>query len=232
VSFESVQNRLHKAARFLRRATGLADSVVLSDAADAFLPDALVEIHVSAFARLAQDGLTNGDSRSIDRAIALYRGDLLPDNPYEEWLEYDRQRLRSRLRELLRASGCFHRLIAVDPTDEDGHVAIMRAMMRSGDRSGVLRQYAQLSRMLNEELGVEPGPEAHAFARPGPDRPYARFRPAPAPIRRRLLPHHWSHPMLRLPPADRSSSTCPALTRILRGPAQFPSPPTAVLHPV
>ena len=159
----SVQNRLHKAAHYLRRATGLADSVVLSDATVAFLPAALVDIDVSAFERLARDGLTNGDSRKIDQAIALYRGDLLPDDPYDEWLEYDRQRLRGRLRELLRATGRFHRLIVVDPTDEDAHVSIMRAMVRSGDRSGVLGQYAQLSRVLNEELGVEPGREARAL---------------------------------------------------------------------
>jgi len=35
-------------------------------------------------------------------------------------------------RELLRTSGGFHRLIAIDPTDEDGHVGIMRAMVGSG----------------------------------------------------------------------------------------------------
>jgi DNA-binding SARP family transcriptional activator len=162
-SFESAQNRLHKAAHFLRKATGLVDSVVLSEAVVAFLPDARVEIDVAAFEGLAQTGVSNGDPRSIDRAIALYRGDLLPDDPYEEWLEYERERLRSRLRELLRASGRFHRLIAMDPTDEDGHVGIMRAMMRNGDRFGVLRQYAQLSRVLNDELGVEPGREARAL---------------------------------------------------------------------
>jgi hypothetical protein len=101
-------------------------------------------------------------------------------DPYEEWLDYDRQRLRGRLRELLRVSGRFHGLIAVDPTDEDGHVGIMRAMVRSGDRSGVLRQYAQLSRVLNDELGAEPGAEARAV------RDLALNAPPPDPGR--LLP--------------------------------------------
>jgi DNA-binding SARP family transcriptional activator len=179
-SFDTVQNRLHKAAHYLRRATGLADSVVLSNATVAFLPDTPVEVDVFAFERLAQDGLTIGDSRNIDRAITLYRGDLLPDDPYEDWLEYDRQRLRGRLRELLRTSGRFHRLIAVDPTDEDGHVGIMRAMLRSGDRSGVLRQYAQLNQVLNDQLGVEPGAEARAV------RDLALNAPPPDPGR--LLP--------------------------------------------
>jgi len=38
-SLDTVQNRLHKAAHYLRRATGLADSVVLSEATVALLPD-------------------------------------------------------------------------------------------------------------------------------------------------------------------------------------------------
>jgi hypothetical protein len=56
----------------------------------------------------------------------------------------------------------------------------MRSMLRSGDRSGVLRQYAQLSRLLNDELGVEPGAEARAV------RDLALNAPPPDPGR--LLP--------------------------------------------
>ena len=52
-------------------------------------------------------------------------------------------------------------------------------MVRCGDRSGVLRQYAQLSRVLNDELGVEPGPEARAL------RDLALTAPTPDPGRLR-----------------------------------------------
>ena len=178
--FETAPNRLHKAAHFLRVATGVADSVVLSGSIVALLPDAPVETDVATFERLAREGLASGDLRSIDQALSIYRGDLLPDDPYEQWLENDRERLRGRFRELLRASGRFDRLVAIDPTDEDGHLGMMRAMMRAGDRSGVLRQYAWLSRVLDEQLGVEPGPEARALrdlARVPPATETGRFLP-------------------------------------------------------
>lgn len=161
--FGAAGNRLHKAAHFLRRATGLADGVVLSGDTVALLPGARVRTDVHAFEALADEGLANADADAIDRAIALYRGDLLPHDLYEPWLDYNRHRLRGRLCRLLRASGRFERLVAVDPTDEDGHVGIMRAMVRDGDLTGVLHQYALLSRVLDEALGVQPGPEARAL---------------------------------------------------------------------
>ena len=162
-SFETAPNRLHKAAHYLRRATAVADSVVLSGAIVALLPEASVETDVATFEARARDGLATGDLQSIDQAISIYRGDLLPHDPYEEWLDNDRARLRARFRELLRVSGRFDRLVAIDPADEDGHVGMMRAMMRAGDRSGVLRQYEWLRRVLDEQLGVEPGPEARSM---------------------------------------------------------------------
>jgi DNA-binding SARP family transcriptional activator len=159
-SFDSVANRLHKAAHFLRKATDLTDSVVLAGDTVALFPNAQVEIDVATFDQLALDGLANGNPRSIARAIAIYAGDLLPYDLYDDWVVQHRQRLHQRFRELLRTSGQFERLITVDPTDEDGHLEVMRAMLRAGDRSGVLRQFALLSRVLEQELGVGPGPEA------------------------------------------------------------------------
>jgi DNA-binding SARP family transcriptional activator len=161
--FETAPNRLHKAAHFLRAATGVADSVMLSGAIVALLPDVPVETDIAAFERHARNGLARGDLRLIDQAITIYRGDLLPHDPYEQWLENDRERLRGRFRHVLRAGGRFERLVAVDPTDEEGHLGMMRAMMRAGDRSGVLRQYDWLRRVLEEQLGVDPGPEARSL---------------------------------------------------------------------
>jgi DNA-binding SARP family transcriptional activator len=158
--FKSVANRLHKAAHFLRKATGLTDSVVLSGDTVALFPNADVETDVAEFERLAVDALTNGNRQSIERAIAMYAGDLLPHDPFDEWIAYDRRRLQLRHRELLHTSGQFDRLVTVDPTDEDAHVGVMRAMLHGGDFAGVLHQFEFLSRILDEELGVKPGSEA------------------------------------------------------------------------
>src|SRR3954447_3283350 len=155
-------NRLHKAAHFVRKATGRADSVVLSGGTVALFPEADVEIDAAEFDRLARAALAGGDRQSIERAIARYAGDLLPYDLYEDWAFHHRQRLALRFRELLRAVGDFERLVAMDPTDEDEHVGIMRAMLRHGDRTGVLRQFDVLTRVLEHELGVGPSIEARA----------------------------------------------------------------------
>ncbi len=158
-----VANRLHKAAHFVRKATGRADSVVLSGGTVALFPDVDVEIDAAEFDRLARAGLASGDRHSIELAIALYAGDLLPYDVYEDWSFHHRQRLMLRFRELLRAVGDFERLVAIDPTDEDGHVGVMRAMLRHGDRTGVLHQFDMLTRVLERELGVGPSVEACAL---------------------------------------------------------------------
>ena len=208
--FDSVQNRLHKAAHFLRRATGVTDAVVLSGDIVSLLPHARVETDVFVFERLAHEGLANRDRTAIDRAIALYGGDLLPDDPYTEWVEYDRHRLRSRLRELLRISGGFDRLVAVDPTDEHAHLGLMRAMLHAGDRAGVLHQYALLTRVLDRELGIEPGSEARALRGLALSRATVSGR-RPAPLDRNAHPNRSTPEHVR----PRTGSTRPAADRAL-----------------
>jgi DNA-binding SARP family transcriptional activator len=159
-SFDSVANRLHKGAHFVRKATGLADSVVLAGDTVALFPNAEVATDVATFEHLAVEALVNGDTETIARAVDAYRGDLLPYDLYDDWVAPHRQRLQRRLRELLRKSGQFERLVAIDPIDEDAHVGMMRAMLRAGDRAGVLRQFALLRDVLEHELGAEPGPDA------------------------------------------------------------------------
>jgi pimeloyl-ACP methyl ester carboxylesterase len=58
--------------------------------------------------------------------------------------------------------GRFDELVALDPTDEGAHVAIMQRMIDHGDGDGALLQFAVLRRMLDEELGIGPSEEAVA----------------------------------------------------------------------
>ena len=57
-------------------------------------------------------------------------------------------------------------LVALDPTDEHGHVGIMRDLLRAGDRTGVLRQFDVLAKILDEELGHRPEHRGVCGARP------------------------------------------------------------------
>ena len=126
----------------------------------ALFPGADLEVDALIFEQLAAEGLARDDFDAIERALALYSGELLPFDPYEVWAFHHRQRLQLRHRELLRRGGRFDQLVALDPTDEDGHVGVMRGMLRAGDRPGVLRQFKLLTRILDEDLGVGPSVEA------------------------------------------------------------------------
>jgi DNA-binding SARP family transcriptional activator/pimeloyl-ACP methyl ester carboxylesterase len=159
---DRVGNRLHKAAHFVRRATACPGSVVLRGETVALFPDADVVVDVVEFESLAARAIDEDDATARDAALEVYVGDLLPFDPYEDWAFHVRQRLQLRHRELLRRAERFDRLVALDPTDEDGHVGVMRGLLAAGDRTGVLRQFDVLTQVLERELGVGPSAEACA----------------------------------------------------------------------
>ena len=156
----SVANRLHKAAHFVRKGTGVPDSIVLKADTVALFPGADLRVDAATFERLASEALAGDDPSRIERALAAYTGDLLPFDLYDDWAFHPRQRLQLRHRELLRRAGRFDQLIALDPTDEGGHVGVMRALLQAGDPAGVLRQFEVLTATLEKELGIGPSVEA------------------------------------------------------------------------
>src|SRR5262249_26283438 len=120
---------------------------------------------------------------ALQRAAALYRGDLLDgldvDEPvFEELRTVERQPLRELARERLREPAvgavakllAHHmradnlepavqtalRLLALDPLQEAVHRALMRLYARQGRRAAAFRQYQECVQSLQRELGAEP----------------------------------------------------------------------------
>jgi TolB-like protein/DNA-binding SARP family transcriptional activator len=145
-----------------------------------------VAVDVAAFERLANDGAP----AALEEAAALYKAELLAgfglsEQPFEEWLRAERDRLRDlALRTLARllshheASGAperaietAHRLLALDPVSEATHRALMSLYARQGRRGEALRQYERCRDLLRETLGIVPDPateELHrALQKPG-----------------------------------------------------------------
>ena len=118
---------------------------------------------VEKFEGAAGAALAAADRGLAEEAIASYRGDLLPHDRYEPWCETPRERLSALHRELLRLAGRWEQLVAVDPADEDAHVALIRRSLEEGDRPGALRQYERLERALAAELGLKPGRAAQGL---------------------------------------------------------------------
>jgi DNA-binding SARP family transcriptional activator/TolB-like protein len=111
-------------------------------------------------------------------AAELYRGELLAgfpalDDAFDRWLADERTRLRertaARLEECLaalaakraweRALFVGERLVAIDPTREGVHRALMRIHLECADKPAALRQYERCRDALRRELDLKPSAE-------------------------------------------------------------------------
>ncbi|MGB3494978.1 MAG: BTAD domain-containing putative transcriptional regulator [Elainellaceae cyanobacterium] len=112
----------------------------------------------------------------LERAIALYSGDLLPTlDP--EWLMREREQLRQRyLSALEQLIGLLHKrqdygvalryaqqLLAADPLRESAYQTVMQLYRDNGDRAAAIRTYHECMTMLREELGIDPSLETQAL---------------------------------------------------------------------
>jgi DNA-binding SARP family transcriptional activator/pimeloyl-ACP methyl ester carboxylesterase len=155
--------KLHKAAHFVRRAVDDRSAVVLRGEAVLLWPDDDVAVDATGFAAGAEQALRGGGPAALTSALARCGGDLLPDDPYEAWLDAPRAHLRRLRADVLRRLGRWDDLVASDPTDEEAHLAIARAHLDAGRPHDALRQCDRLEAVLRDELGVAPGPAARAL---------------------------------------------------------------------
>jgi DNA-binding SARP family transcriptional activator len=152
--------RLHKAAHYARKLLGRRDAVVLTGDAVYLWPDGDVHIDMVQFRHLAESAVSTGNRAAAKRALALYGGELLPQDLYEPWAEQHRLHLRRLYLELLRLAEDWHQVLAADPADESAHLALARRHADRGDRVAALRQLDQLDGVMRQELGLEPSDRA------------------------------------------------------------------------
>ncbi|MGZ3609513.1 MAG: AAA family ATPase [Ktedonobacteraceae bacterium] len=115
----------------------------------------------------------------FDAVLALYHGDYLPEDLYEDWTQRRRDRLRRVHSWLLEngaelalmtgngahASEYLLELLESNPADEQTHRQLMLVYARMGRRSEALNQYVLLRRTLKEELRASPLPETNELYR-------------------------------------------------------------------
>lgn len=148
-------------------------------------PGADLWLDAEAFTRLVAqaEGLLAGEGEKnaadheaialLERALALYQGDYLPDALYETWAAAERERLAvqflraaDRLCDLYLAAGrseqaielCY-RILAADNCWEKAYRGLMQAYHALGNRGQVARTYQRCLGALRSELDVAPAPE-------------------------------------------------------------------------
>jgi DNA-binding SARP family transcriptional activator len=131
-----------------------------------------VDIDADRFERMGENALRHGDIAAYGSALAVYEGELLPEDRYEDWcverrtsLAELRVRLLLRLAEALEGSGAYsesadrlREALCTDPTREDAHRRLIRLWAEIGNRDRAVRQFHVCTEALLE-LGLVPQQE-------------------------------------------------------------------------
>jgi DNA-binding SARP family transcriptional activator len=190
---DHARNSLRQALFVLRAAlpAGWARQILSVNGNTVTVDPALVSVDVVTFEQL----MVEGTPEALGQAVELYRGDLLEgfsldEEPFEEWLFHERERLRGHVMEVLAkllrhqreqgspdvAIATARRLLTLDPCQEPVHRVLMSLLARTGRLNEARQQYEHCVDALKRELALEPEAETQqlweslAAAR--------RFRPA------------------------------------------------------
>jgi LuxR family maltose regulon positive regulatory protein len=171
-------NSLFHSSMYRLRGALAKDIIVHSRGIYRLSPSFSYYYDVAEFECLASRGQGDGEDAQSARqqAMQLYRTPFL-EICDGEWCLEVRQRLRQQLLDLLILEGralalagrfhesesCYLRALSLDSFDERAHRGIIWCRASASDRAGALRQFRECTRILGEELGVEPSPDTLAL---------------------------------------------------------------------
>ena len=178
---QQARDSLRHALTNLRQCISSANvQPIIADRLSARMDPTAVTTDVTEF----EQSVRHGTPAALDRAMALYRGDLLDgigihDPAFEEWLLVERQRLRHLFEEALtrqitqsmadgtrdHADAAARRLLSLDPLREEACRALMQIHAERGETAQALKLYEALRDRLHGELGARPGARDHEAMR-------------------------------------------------------------------
>jgi DNA-binding SARP family transcriptional activator len=191
VEEELARQRLHTAISDLRRSLRSARPeagrlIIAQNGGYGLDPQSTVWVDTVAFSCAQRAGLHYEQSGRLEEArgalgeaVALYRGEFLAEDRYEDWPIEQRERLKSeylgilaRLSRWAFAAGDYDACIGwtqltidCDPCREDAHALLMHCHSRLGRRTLALRQYRQCAEALRRDLDAIPAPETEEVYR-------------------------------------------------------------------
>jgi DNA-binding SARP family transcriptional activator len=170
----AARNNLHQALFVARRAL---DAAGLDGRTFVALDHGLLKlgpcwVDVEAFERTAAGALGRGDPSLLRTALELYRGELLPEDRYEDWASTRRLVLTdlhvallielggalSRRGDHAAALDAFASALSVDPLHQDAAAGVMFLHAYAGRHARAIRQYEQLRDALASQQGGRPRP--------------------------------------------------------------------------
>ena len=136
-----------------------------------------IRVDVDVFEDAAARAWRVADLDAVETALEKCAGDLLRDDPFDDWSEHRRTGLRASYLALLgrmarlaeergeydRAIAALQRILRAESAQEETHVALMELLAHTGRRTQALDQYRLLTSVLMTEIGATPGPTARAL---------------------------------------------------------------------
>ena len=164
----------------LRKLLGSNETILVSDESIGLNPG-LCWTDVWAFEhRIAQAEAADGEAglSAAAAALALYRGNFLPDEAEEPWTVKARERLRAKFVRLVetaaqadeaaghweKARAHYLKGIEADDLVEAFHLGLMRCYRALGRPAEAMTAYRRLRQTLSVVLGIAPSPAAEALA--------------------------------------------------------------------
>jgi DNA-binding SARP family transcriptional activator len=166
----------------LRKALGGARDALETRGSGYLLRVAPGELDLHEFERLLARAVgedATARAATLREALALWRGAPLADFEYESFVQPEAARLgelrqhavEGRIGTELELGGGpdlvaeLQALVGAHPLQERPRELLMRALYRAGRQSDALDVYREGKRLLDEELGLEPGPELRELER-------------------------------------------------------------------
>jgi DNA-binding SARP family transcriptional activator len=132
-----------------------------------------VAIDADTFEQLARDALRGTDIRALESALAVYGGELLPADRYEDWCAERRGfltelhvRVLLTLAEAFEQRGAYNEsadrlreVLQKDQTREEVHRRLMRLYAEMGTPDQAVRQFHRCEDVLRRELDLAPQQE-------------------------------------------------------------------------
>jgi DNA-binding SARP family transcriptional activator len=129
-----------------------------------------VTVDADRFEQLAQEALRRQEVSALESTLAVYRGDLLPEDLYADWCAERRNHLAElHVRVLLaladeleqrgafnESAGRLREVLQKDPTREEVHRHLMRLYAEMGTSDQAVRQFHRCETALRQELDLAP----------------------------------------------------------------------------
>ncbi|PLS01012.1 BTAD domain-containing putative transcriptional regulator [Neobacillus cucumis] len=180
--FKVALNCLHNVLEPNRKARAAPFFIIREGMFYGLNPHAVIEMDTTLFKELIEDGLNEVHPDKVipilERGLAFYQGDYLPDRRYDDWCISKREsmavyflrgaekmaQLMVRREKYDAAINWCQKILERDRIWEEAYRLLMYCYYRKNNRPQAMRWYKKCTEVLEEELGVTPlEPTKHMY---------------------------------------------------------------------